>query len=102
MGGSGGANTKVTDLVAAFSGASNATQLSTAKSGYGSLNASWRFELDKSFKASSGSTFSVELDFSSMRAEGPYPYALNGQGFTILCDGCPQYINILFDSSCRR
>ncbi|MBR1646186.1 MAG: hypothetical protein IJ685_05335 [Selenomonadaceae bacterium] len=43
--------------------------------------------------------FSVELDFSAMTTSEPYPDTLDGQGFTILCDGCPQYINIRFDSS---
>ena len=62
----------------------------------------WRFEVDKSFNKTddSASNFSVEVDFSAMDTEGsPLLDSLHGQGFSILCGGCQQYINILFNAN---
>ena len=39
------------------------------------------------------------MDFSNLSINGSYPDGLHGQGFSILCDGCPQYINIRFDAT---
>ena len=69
------------------------------KSGYYGAPEAWRFTVDKSFVHSSYGTFSVGLDFSAMTVKGNYPTALHGQGFTILCGGCLQYVNFLFDAT---
>ena len=45
---------------------------------------------------------SVKLDFSGAKAAGgaiTYPDSFDQQGFTILCSGCNQFINIRFDAS---
>ena len=58
--------------------------------------------VDRSFiKQNLGdSIFSVKLDFSAMTAEGSsYPDALHGKGFAILCSGCTQFINVVFDAT---
>ena len=55
------------------------------------------FNIAKSFN---GTTFAVKLDFSAMTTEGSsYPDALHGKGFSILCGGCNQFINFVFDAS---
>ena len=42
----------------------------------------------------------VGIDFSGMTfKEGTLPFALDKQGFSILCGGCEQFINIRFDAS---
>ncbi|MBQ6297229.1 MAG: flagellin [Selenomonadaceae bacterium] len=42
----------------------------------------------------------VEIDFSSAEgANGSVADDFDGQGFSILCSGCSQYINIVFDKS---
>ena len=57
----------------------------------------WQFEVDKSFN---GSYFSVEVNFSGISvASDSFPDGLHNQGFSILCGGCPQYINIVFDAN---
>lgn len=56
--------------------------------------------MDKSFaSAKNSNVFEVELNFSTARIVGTYPNVLSGQGFCILCGGCEQYINVLFDAS---
>ena len=99
--GSGGKNTKLTNVVTAFKASYNASTSSVTTSGTTAKGCSkeWRFSVDKGFI---GSYFSVELDFSAMKTKEPYPATLNGQGFTILCGACPQYINIRFDSSTTK
>lgn len=102
--GNGGGNTTVTDIVAAFKASYNALENTKPEmTNYKSSASSpkWIFNTDKSFTRvdKSISNFSVEINFSLMKVKGDYPRALNGQGFTIFCSGCPQYINILFDAS---
>ncbi len=83
----------VEDLDRHFSKSSNATEADPAN---------WIFQVDKSFNKTddSASNFSVEVDFSAMDTEGsPLLDSLHGQGFSILCGGCQQYINILFNAN---
>lgn len=96
--GSGGKNNTVENVVSGFLAGSNATSGNYTTSGG---SGSWKLDADVSFRKESYSSrdYSVQLDFSSMTVNGSYPDVLNGQGFTVLCDGCPQYINIIFDSS---
>lgn len=99
--GSGGKNTSVQNIREAFKAGNNARDITTPglKSGYSGMPPVWRFPLDKNFVSASGGTFSVDLDFSAIKVKGSYPNALNGQGFTILCGGCMQYVNFLFDAN---
>ena len=93
--GSGGKNTSVQNIREAFQPGNNSIISNQATNGgYGA----WRFNVDKGFAYRSGSTFYVDLDFSAMTVKGSYPTALHGQGFTILCGGCMQYVNVLFDA----
>ena len=105
--GAGGKNTNVTNLVDAISPANNATTSDKTTSytdfdpttqAYTPYSSQWSFDVDKSFK-SSNYTFAATLDFSAMQTQGTLPDALQGQGFTILCGTCRQYINFLFDST---
>ena len=42
----------------------------------------------------------VEIDFgAAQNVSGSTPDAFHDQGFSILCGGCPQYINIVFDKT---
>lgn len=95
--GAGGINTNVTDVTISFSARDNATATTTLTN-YSSY-ADWRYTADKGFSSSGGSSFSVTLNFSGMQTNGSYPETLHGQGFAILCGGCMQYINILFDAT---
>ena len=90
--GSGGKNTTVQDISKAFIASTNA-RVSSQRTNGG--DGAWQFEVDASFI---GRNFSVELDFTRMKATDSYPKTLQGQGFTILCGGCAQYINVLFDA----
>ena len=94
--GSGGANTTVENIVGGLKAGANARAGSSTESGGSGAPDAWKFDIDNSF---GGTNFSVELDFSAMKVKGSYPTALHNQGFTILCDGCPQYINIRFDAT---
>lgn len=82
------------NIVNSFSAGANVT--TTSGSGTKTIgSASYAYE--NSFN---GSNFSVKLDFSDMTAEGSsYPDALHGKGFAILCGGCNQFINVVFDAS---
>ena len=103
-GGGGGTNTNVTNLLASISagtGASASPKMISNSRDDGNGNyipnsPAWSFDVDKSFD---GYNFSVNLDFSGMQTSGSYPSALHNQGFTVLCGGCMQYINVRFDSS---
>ena len=90
------------NFVNSFGAAENAVEQTGTHYSYGGSAenpGNWQFKVDKSFTYS-GNPFSVELNFSSLSADGaPYPQALHGQGFSILCDGCMQYINIVFDAN---
>ena len=47
-------------------------------------------------------TVAVKMDFSGLTVNGgsaSIPADLDGQGFTVLCAGCEQFINISFDAS---
>lgn len=61
--------------------------------------------LCEGYRYSAGSTASnksVKMDFSALNKNGNAPNLpadLNDQGFTVLCAGCMQFINITFDSS---
>ena len=90
--GSGGKNTTVQDISKAFIASTNA-RVSSQRTNGG--DGAWQFEVDASFI---GRNFSVELDFTRMKTTDSYPKTLQGQGFTILCGGCAQYINVLFDA----
>ena len=109
-------NTTISNVLSSISEAYGAFRSSSKRNG--ARQPEWQFSVDLSFaknysntwswaKASSGSSddstqknqFAVYLDFSSMTAKKSYPQALHNQGFSILCSGCEQYINILFDAS---
>lgn len=94
--GAGGKNTSIRNIKEAFVGGDN-SRLSSKFVNGGS--GAWRFHVDKSFESNGIGYFSVDLNFSAMKITGSYPTALHGQGFTILCSGCEQYISILFDAS---
>lgn len=93
-GGAGGANTTAENVVSGFreAGANTVEVAPEENGGFGD----WLFTADKQF---TGYNISVELDFSDMTLGGSYPNALTGQGFTILCAGCAQYVNIIFDAN---
>ena len=92
--GTGGKNTRIENMRDAFKPGNGAiVSPQRINGGYGA----WRFEADKSF-AGYGN-FHVNLDFSALSVKGSIPNALHGQGFTILCGGCTQYVNILFDAT---
>ena len=92
--GGGGANTTAENVVSGFKeGNSNTVEVAPEVNGG---SGDWQFTADKQF---TGGNISVQLDFSDMTLSGSYPSALTGQGFTILCAGCPQYVNIIFDAN---
>ena len=91
----------IENAVNSFRAAENASENTTPnlKSYAGALPSlsDWQFEVDKSFI---GSNFSVELNFSGIKVAGnAYPDGLHNQGFSIMCGGCLQYINIVFDAN---
>ena len=115
-------NDKVEDILASIEGAYNATDDSRSRNGAsGSYARDWSFEVNKGFNgngegwswteawfsATGGSSefksqtnqFAVRLDFSGISATTDYPRTLDKQGFSILCGGCEQFINIVFDAS---
>lgn len=47
----------------------------------------------------SGTDFGILLNFNGMTATEDYPATLDKQGLSILCSGCEQFINIVFDAS---
>ena len=94
--GGGGANTTIQNISQAFSAGNNATTGSQSTNGG---SGAWQFNVDASFTYSGRGDFAVELDFSNLDVTGSYPNTLQGQGFTILCGGCYQYINIRFDAT---
>ena len=88
----------IENAVNSFRAAKNATEQTTSPLYNGGTGA-WKFEVDKSF-THSGTPFSVELNFSGIKVAGnSYPDGLHNQGFSIMCGGCPQYINIVFDAN---
>ena len=92
--GAGGKNTNVQNISqSSFSLGANANAGVYSKNGG---TGDWNFNVNASF---GGYNFSVELDFSNLAVSGSYPDSLHGQGFTILCSGCNQYINVRFDAS---
>ena len=51
---------------------------------------------------SSEAKVQIKIDFSGATVDGnpaEYPSDFDGQGFAVLCNGCPQYINIKFDAN---
>lgn len=94
--GTGGRNTTVQNMSDAFTAGNNTVVSSYMTNG---ASGAWRFTADKSFASSTYGTFSVSLNFSAIKVKGSCPNALNGQGFTILCGGCMQYVNVLFDAN---
>lgn len=83
------------NIVDSFRAGENATEITNP--GTKTITNFGTFDLDKSFN---GSNFSVKLDFSAMTADGSsYPDALHGKGFAILCSGCNQFINVVFDAN---
>ena len=83
------------DIVDDFDAATNAREVSNP--GTKTITNFGTFDIAKSF---TGSKFSVKLDFSAMTAQSSsYPDALHGKGFSILCSGCNQFINIVFDAT---
>ena len=64
-----------------FSASTNA-KTGSSTSGGSNAPASWQFKVDASFtRINTGSTFSVEMDFSNLSINGSYPDGLHGQGF---------------------
>lgn len=51
----------------------------------------------KPITSAQSSQFAVSLDFSNLNIT--YPNDLDGKGFSILCAGCTQYIDIKFDAT---
>ena len=111
-------NTTVEGIIDSFDVAYNATDNSSAGMLNGSTVDDWLFEVDKSFAKDEGNwswaaewlgsaltmssqrdQFAVSLDFSGMTAMMNYPQTLHEQGFSILCGGCEQFINIVFDAT---
>lgn len=109
-------NTTIGNVLGSISAAYNATTSSQTTNG--SNLKDWKFTIDLGFKkdvnnpwswaeamfSSSASSsqknqFAVYLDFSSMTATDDYPKTLHNQGFSILCGGCEQFINIIFDAN---
>ena len=111
-------NTTIGNVLGSISAAYNATTSSQSTNG-GTLK-DWKFTIDLGFeKATSNGTwswakewfgsiptnskqtnqFAAYLDFSSMTATDDYPKTLHNQGFSILCSGCAQFINIIFDAN---
>ena len=104
----------VSNMVNSFSASDNATDehaeiIDTYNYG---TSGPWHFKVDKSFSGSG--TFAVKLDFSAMqvssnldnlppysssKTNSKYSDALHGQGFTVLCGGCVQYINVIFNAN---
>lgn len=120
--GQGGANTNFNSTISiGFSLRYNAVTASNNRNGgWGN----WAFTADQSFAMSSKSglnpwtwakewaaqgrgpantvstvQMAVELNFDNLQASMPFPECLHRQGFTILCGGCAQYINVIFDAS---
>lgn len=53
-------------------------------------------------KTGQSDSLRVKMDFSGLKKDGgkpTLPSDLDGQGFTVLCAGCMQFINITFDAS---
>ena len=111
-------NTTVEGIIDSFDTAYNATDNFSSGMVNGSTIDDWLFEVDKSFAKDEGdwswavewfgpaltmssqrSQFAVVLDFSGMTAMTDFPRTLHDQGFSILCGGCEQFINIVFDAT---
>ena len=112
-------NTTVEDILSGINEAYGTTTSGQTKNGANSyLYKDWIFDVNLSFAkdtsnpyswaeawtgSSVGSTqtnqFAVYLDFSSITATKDYPQTLHNQGFSILCGGCHQFINIVFDAT---
>ena len=110
-------NTKVDGIIDGIEAAYNASDNFSDGMTNGGLHDDWTFEVDKSFAKDSDTwswaeewfgamptfssqrdQFAVYLDFSAMTATMDYPQTLDEQGFSILCGGCEQFINIVFDA----
>ncbi len=89
----GGLNTNAKNISDCFSASTNARKVAASSNGG---SGDWKFTPNVGF---SGYNFSVEMDFSNLAVDGSYPNGLHNQGFTILCSGCLQYINIRFDAT---
>ena len=108
-------NDKVEDILASIEAAYNSSEDGRQTNG-GSKE--WRFNVNKSFggdgegwswsaawydgaavESKQTNQFAVSLDFSGITAATDYPRTLDKQGFSILCGGCQQFINIVFDAS---
>ena len=82
-----------TNIVDSFDAHTNAVADSRTTSNGG-------ISVDSGFVNENSGTFSVKLDFSAMSSGGSsYPNALHGKGFAILCSGCTQFINVVFDAT---
>ena len=121
MPGSGGLNTNFNSSITVnFTPRYNASNSSNIQNGgWGK----WAFTADQSFKMTSTTSrawtwadawtaagrgtattshrvqFAAELNFDTLNPTMPFPECLHQQGFTILCGGCSQYINVMFDAS---
>lgn len=85
---------KIEQLASKFAPANADTTLSTNKKVRGK-------ECSQTYR-SGGSQAQIKIDFSGSKVDGNpavYPSDFDGQGFAILCAGCPQYVNIKFDAS---
>lgn len=77
--------------------AGESTVSATSLKSYG--GSSWfSFDADVGFQGQ-GSPHMAIMDFSGMQRKHGYAASLHNQGFTILCGGCNQYINVRFDAS---
>ena len=98
----------IENLVDNFVVAGDTTRASTSLNSYagdlitdsnGVTTTKWfSFQADVGFKATD-STHMAIMDFSGMNRKYGYAAVLHNQGFTILCSGCTQYINVRFDAS---
>lgn len=98
-------NTTVDGIIDGFYAGYNATSTSRDYNGAGE-GSRWRFEVQQSFAYSydpdspvAAPNFSAYVDFSSMDVIGEYPQCLHRQGFAVLCGGCMQFINVIFDAT---
>lgn len=90
-------NTSLQNLASAFSARAGTTTTSNIRNSAGNTS-------NRAWTSNSGPTTEITLDFTgaTRAADGGtpnYPADFHNQGFSILCSGCSQYINIRFDAT---
>lgn len=74
------------------------TQAASSLQSSGNLNL-WATTADVGFVGNSNYNHEAILDFSGVQRKYAYAYKLHNQGFTLLCGGCAQYVNIRFNAN---